>query len=63
MTMAFTPSTVALLRKIRREQGRPLRSSAADIGIHRDREVSRYTCECHKGMHYTVDGPVRNDDR
>jgi hypothetical protein len=38
--MAFTPSTVALLRKIRREQGRPLRVNAADIGIHCDREVT-----------------------
>ncbi len=31
--MAYTPTTVALLRRIRRRQGRPLRSGAADIGI------------------------------
>lgn len=31
--MAYTPSTVAILRAIRRHQGRPLRSGAADIGI------------------------------
>ncbi|WP_276824604.1 hypothetical protein [Mycolicibacterium mageritense] len=31
--MSYTPITVALLRQIRRSQGRPLRSGAADIGI------------------------------
>lgn len=31
--VAYTPITVALLRQIRRSQGRPLRSGAADIGI------------------------------
>lgn len=31
--MPYTPTTVALLRQIRRAQGRPLRSGAADIGI------------------------------
>lgn len=31
--MAYTRSTVAILRAIRRQQGRPLRSGAADIGI------------------------------
>lgn len=36
--MAFTPVTVMLLRAIRRAQGRPLRTNAADIGIHRDRD-------------------------
>lgn len=40
--MAYTPTTVALLRKLRQEQGRPLRENAADIGIHRDRECDQH---------------------
>lgn len=36
--MPCTPVTVALLRKIRRAQGRPLRSVAADIGIRPPRQ-------------------------
>ncbi|OBK04690.1 hypothetical protein A5746_10355 [Mycolicibacterium conceptionense] len=50
--MAYAPITVALLRRLRRKQGRPLRENAADIGIHREREhvVTRvndyhYVCE------------------
>jgi hypothetical protein len=35
--LSYTPVTVALLRMIRRRQGRPLRENAADIGIHRER--------------------------
>ncbi|CAN5251093.1 hypothetical protein BH09ACT8_BH09ACT8_63270 [soil metagenome] len=31
--MAYTASTVAILRALRRQQGRPLRSGAADIRI------------------------------
>lgn len=48
--MAYTPVTVALLRALRRRRGRPLRSNAADIGIHREREwinsCCAYGCDC-----------------
>jgi hypothetical protein len=37
--MAYTPITVALLKRLRRYQGRVLHENAADIGIHRDREA------------------------
>ncbi|OCB09209.1 hypothetical protein A5717_25875 [Mycolicibacterium porcinum] len=36
--MAHTPVTAALMRKLRRAQGRPLRGNGADIGVHRNRE-------------------------
>lgn len=38
--MPYTPATVALLQQIRRAQGRPLRSGAADIGIQPARQDS-----------------------
>lgn len=41
--MAHTPVTVALLRALRREHGRPFRENAADIGIHRAGREHRVT--------------------